>query len=204
MLKCNKLIKLSSFKRTATKKPSSLSDSLLIEQCKQSNHRAQMALYGKYCDGMYIIAHRYLKDSAAAEDAMQEAFIKAFQKLSQFKGDVTFGAWLKRIVINTCLDSIKARKMELDTLNEETFTIVSDDLEWDIADETTASEILAAIDELPDNYKMTVQLFLVEGYDHQEISEILQISENASRTYLHRGKTKLKEKLKHLRYGTGY
>lgn len=195
---------LSSFKRTATKKPSILSDLLLIEQCKQSNRKAQMALYGKYCDGMYIIANRYLRDTAAAEDAMQEAFIKAFQKLGQFKGDVTFGAWLKRIVINTCLDTIKARKFELQSLNEEVFTIVEDAEDWSVADETTAPEILAAIEELPDNYRTAIKLFLLEGYDHQEISEILQISENASRTYLHRGKTKLKEKLKHLRYGTGY
>ncbi|TXD68766.1 RNA polymerase sigma factor [Aequorivita lipolytica] len=181
-----------------------MSDSLLIEQCKQSNRKAQMALYGKYCEGMFVIAQRYLKDTAAAEDAMQEAFIKAFQKLSQFKGDVTFGAWLKRILINTCLDGIKAKKLELQPLNEEVFTIVDDGEDWSISDEPTVLEVLAAIEELPENYKLTVKLFLLEGYDHQEISEILQISENASRTYLHRGKTKLKEKLKHLRYGTGY
>ena len=195
---------MSSFKRTATKKTISLSDSLLIEQCKQNNRKAQLALYGKYSDGMFIIANRYLKDTAAAEDAMQEAFIKAFQKLGQFKGDVTFGAWLKRIVINNCLDSIKAKKMELEFLNEEVFTIVEDKDDWSISDETSISEVISAIEELPENYKATVKLFLIEGYDHQEISEILQISENASRTYLHRGKTKLKEKLKHLRYGTGY
>jgi len=185
-------------------KPSSLSDLLLIEQCKQRNRKAQMALYGKYCDGMFIIAQRYLKDTAAAEDAMQEAFIKAFQKLSQFKGDVTFGAWLKRIVINTCLDTIKARKLETESLSEEFLGIVGDETDWSVPDETTATEIMGAIEALPSNYKTAVKLFLLEGYDHQEISEILQISENASRTYLHRGKIKLKEKLKHLRYGTGY
>ncbi len=181
-----------------------MSDLLLVEQCKQSNRKAQMTLYGKYCEGMFVIAQRYLKDTAAAEDAMQEAFIKAFQKLSQFKGDVTFGAWLKRIVINTCLDYIKARKLETESLNDEVFTIVEENEDWSVSDETSASEILAAIEELPSNYKTAIKLFLLEGYDHQEISEILQISENASRTYLHRGKTKLKEKLKHLRYGTGY
>ncbi|MDN3724679.1 RNA polymerase sigma factor [Aequorivita sp. SDUM287046] len=181
-----------------------MSDLLLIEQCKQSNQKAQMVLYGKYCDGMYIIAQRYLKDSAAAEDAMQEAFIKAFKKLGQFKGDVTFGAWLKRIVVNTCLDALKAKKLETESLNDEVFTIAQDDVDWSIPDETTVSEVLEAIEELPDNYRTAVKLFLIEGYDHQEISEILQISENASRTYLHRGKMKLKEKLKHLRYGTGY
>ncbi len=181
-----------------------MSDLLLIEQCKQCNHKAQMALYGKYCDGMFAIAKRYLKDTAAAEDAMQEGFIKAFQKLSQFKGDVTFGAWLKRIVINNCLDAIKAKKLETEVINDEVFTIIDAEDDWSIADETTISEVMAAIEGLSTNYKLTVKLFLIEGYDHQEISEILQISENASRTYLHRGKTKLKEKLKHLRYGTGY
>ena len=121
-----------------------------------------MALYGKYCDGMYVIANRYLKDTAAAEDAMQEAFIKAFKKLSQFKGDVTFGAWLKRIVINTCLDTIKSKKVELQSLNEEVFTIVEEDADWSISDETSISEVISAIEELPENYKATVKLFLIE------------------------------------------
>ncbi len=181
-----------------------MSDLLLVEQCKQSNRKAQMALYGKYCDGMFIIARRYLNNTAAAEDAMQEAFVKAFQKLDQFKGDVTFGAWIKRIVINTCLDVLKARKLETEPIKDEVFTIIEDENDWTIADETTVSQVMAAIEDLSDNYRIAVKLFLIEGYDHQEISEILQISENASRTYLHRGKTKLKEKLKHLRYGTGY
>jgi len=163
-----------------------------------------MALYGKYCNGMFAIAQRYLKDTAAADDTMQEFFIKAFQKLGQFNGDVTFGAWIKRIVINTCLDTIKARKLETEPINEEVFTILETENDWSVADETTVLEVLDAIEELPDNYRTAVKLFLIEGYDHQEISEILQISENLSRTYLHRGKTKLKEKLKHLRYGTGY
>lgn len=181
-----------------------MSDSLLIEQCKQCNRKAQMTLYGKYSQGMFIIAKRYLKDNAAAEDAMQDAFLKAFQKLGQFNGEVTFGAWMKRIVINTCLDTIKSTKMEMQSLNDEIFKIVDPEEEWSLPNESTMTEVLEAIEELSINYKATVKLYLMEGYDHQEISEILNISENASRTYLHRGKMKLKEKLKHLRYGTGY
>lgn len=181
-----------------------MSDSLLVEQCKQSNRKAQMVLYKRYCDGMYIVAHRYLKDRAAAEDAMQEAFVKAFQKLNQFKGDVTFGAWLKRIVINTCLDTLKARKMELYPINEEVMSISDTDDGWQVSDEVTYTEVINAIEKLPNNYKTVVQLFLLEGYDHQEISEVLNISESASRTNLHRGKLQLKEHLNHLQYGTGY
>lgn len=163
-----------------------------------------MALYKQYCDGMFIVAQRYMKETAAAEDAMQEAFIKAFQKLNQFKGDVTFGAWLKRIVINTCLDSIKSNKIDTEDISESVFEIVQEDDDWNVPDETTISEINMAIEKLPDNYRSVVKLFLLEGYDHNEISGILSISESVSRTNLHRGKTMLKQTLKHLQYGTGY
>jgi len=163
-----------------------------------------MALYKQYCEGMFIISQRYMKDTAAAEDAMQEAFIKAFKKINQFKGDVTFGAWLKRIVINTCLDMIKTKKAEFQSINEEVLHVAEEENDWYVEDETTIQEIISAINKLNENYKVVVQLFLMEGYDHQEISEILDISESASRTNLHRGKLQLKEHLKHLRYGTGY
>jgi len=180
-----------------------LSSQLLVEQCKQQNPKAQMALYKQYCDGMFVVAQRYMKDGAAAEDAMQDAFIKAFSKLQQFKGDVTFGAWLKRIVINTCLDAIKARKMELYSINEEVMSVATEE-DWEVSDATTVAEVQAAIDQLKEPFRVVVQLFLLEGYDHSEISEILGISESASRTNLHRGKQVIKEQLKHLHYGTGY
>lgn len=191
------------FKPNSNQKTIKLSISLLVEQCKAHNPKAQMALYKQYCDGMFIVAQRYMKDVAAAEDAMQDAFIKAFSKLHQFKGDVTFGAWLKRIVINTCLDAIKANKMEIDSLNEE-IMLVQEDTVWEVDDEVTKEEIVTAIDSLDTNYATVVRLYLIEGYDHGEISEILEISESASRTILFRGKKQLQEKLKHLQYGTGY
>lgn len=180
-----------------------MSSQLLVEQCKQQNPKAQMALYKQYCDGMFVVAQRYIKDMAAAEDAMQEGFIKAFSKLHQFKGDVTFGAWLKRIVVNTCLDSIKARKLELYAINEEILSMPDQD-DWEVSDETTLTEIHQAIDRLKNPNRIVVQLFLLEGYDHQEISEILEISESASRTNLYRGKQQLQVQLKHLKHGTGY
>jgi len=180
-----------------------LSDSLLlVEQCKQNNRKAQMALYSQYCEGMFVVAQRYLRNTAEAEDAMQEAFIKAFQRLYQFKGDVTFGSWLKRIVINTCLDAIKARKMELYSINEEVLSFADDEDNWSVDEDTTFEKVQGAIDELSTNYKTIVKLYLLEGYDHQEISQILNISETASRTNLHRGKLQLKRNLKQLQNGT--
>lgn len=180
-----------------------MSDILLVEQCKQNNRKAQLALYEKYCDGMFIVAHRYMKDQAAAEDALQEAFIKAFKKLNQYGGEVSFGAWLKRIVINSCLDAIKANKMEKTEIDERTMEIQYDD-NWEVSDESTVQEVVESIHNLKDPYGTVAKLFLLEGFDHQEISEVMEISETASRTYLHRAKKKIKDQLKYLKNGTGY
>ncbi|MBT8258616.1 MAG: sigma-70 family RNA polymerase sigma factor, partial [Bacteroidia bacterium] len=84
----------------------------IIEQCKNNDRKAQLQLYNSYCDGMYIVAQRFVKDSMEAEDIVQESFISAFLKLHQFKGEVTFGAWLKRIVVNKCIDTLKSRKQQ--------------------------------------------------------------------------------------------
>lgn len=153
---------------------------------------------------MYFVALRFLKDQMEAEDAMQEAFIKAFKKLHQFNGEVSFGAWLKRIVINKCIDKLKAKKLELVAINEQTMTTVEEDGNWQVDDEVSLEMIKSKIEQLPEKYKYPIMLYLIEGYDHEEISEILQISQVASRTLVHRGKKKLQEELKTIRNGTGY
>ncbi|WAC03518.1 RNA polymerase sigma factor [Lacinutrix neustonica] len=178
----------------------------IIELCKQNNRKAQLQLYNQYCDGMYCVAKRFLNHTAEAEDVVQEAFIKAFSKLHQFKGDVTFGAWLKRIVINKSIDVLKLKKQRLVELEEVHLKVVdaSNDDKWLVHDDTTLEEIKAAIDTLPEKYKYVLLLFLMEGYDHQEISDILNITEVASRTQLSRGKLKLQHVLKHKSYGERY
>ena len=178
----------------------------IIEKCKQNNRKAQMQLYNQYCDGMYIVAKRFLKDATDAEDVVQEAFLKAFNKLHQYKAEVTFGAWLKRIVVNKSIDFLKSQKQRLVELEDVHLKIVdtSYDDKWLVDDTITLDEVKATINELPDKYKYVVMLYLMEGYDHQEISEILDISEIASRTQLSRGKTMLKELLTRKGYGTGY
>ncbi len=176
----------------------------ILERCKQNDRRAQLQLYRKYCDGMYYVAFRFLKNSFEAEEAMQEGFVKAFAKLHQFNGEVTFGAWLKRIVINKSIDMLKAKKLELVAINEQVLGTVDELNDWSVDDGITLDQIKEAIEELPERYRYAVMLFLIEGYDHQEISEILEITEVASRTLVHRGKKKLQEKLKHQYHGTGY
>lgn len=176
----------------------------LIEACKENDRRAQLKLYNKYCEGMYYVALRFMNDTMEAEDAMQEAFIKAFQKLHQFNGEVSFGAWLKRIVINKCLDKLKAKKLELISINEQVLGTVDEQEDWQVEDGVGVEQVKRKIEDLPEKYKYPLMLYLIEGYDHEEIGEILNITQVASRTLVHRGKKKLQEELKTLRNGTGY
>ncbi|WP_340077471.1 sigma-70 family RNA polymerase sigma factor [Leptobacterium sp. I13] len=173
----------------------------VIEKCKNNNRKAQLKLYQQYCDGMFCVAMRFLKNTEDAEDVVQEAFIKAFKKIEQYKAEVTFGAWLKKIVVNKCIDFLKKKKEYLLELDEG-YMYMADDNNWDVEDPISIEEVKATIETLPDKYKYVVMLYLMEGYDHKEISEILNITEVASRTQLMRGKNKLKELLKSKHYGT--
>jgi len=177
-----------------------------IQLCKQNNRKAQMQVYKQYCDAMYQVALRFVNHTAEAEDVVQDAFIKAFTKLHQFKGDVTFGAWLKRIVINKSIDHLKSKKQRLVELDQVHLKVIDTDTsdKWLVQDSTTLDQIKEAITSLPEKYKYVVMLYLIEGYDHQEISEILNITQVASRTQLSRGKTKLQDLLKHTNYGQRY
>ncbi|WP_439901092.1 RNA polymerase sigma factor [Winogradskyella luteola] len=163
-----------------------------------------MQLYNQYCDGMLIVAMRFLKDTMEAEDAVQEAFIKAFSKLEQYKAEVSFGAWLKRIVVNKCIDVLKSKRQRLIELEDHHLNVVDADYEseWLVDDGITIDLVKEAIEQLPEKYKYVVILYLIEGYDHKEISEILNISEVASRTQLSRGKQKLQTALKTKKNGT--
>jgi len=174
----------------------------LVEQCKVNDRNAQMQLYRKYCDGMFSVAMRFLRNEDDAEDVLQESFIKAFQRIDQYKGEVTFGAWLKRIVVNGCIDFLKSQKQRLVTLDE-TYMHISEEDQWEVKEDIDLDEVKEAIAALPAKYSYVVQLYLVEGYDHSEIAEILTISETASRTRLLRGKAKLKDVLNEMNYGTG-
>lgn len=178
-----------------------MSETLLIKQCKTHNQKAQLALYKKYADGMFVVALSYLKDSDTAKDAVQEGFIKAFKSLEQYREEVSFGAWLKKIVINQCLDTLKKHSFE--RLDEEVAVLAIDEEEqWNIKTSCSFEQIIAAIDRLREPYLSVLRLYLLEGYDHLEISEILGITHTASRTYLHRAKYKVKNALEQKSYGT--
>ena len=174
----------------------------VVEKCKANDRAAQLQLYRKYCDGMFVVANRFVKNADDAEDVLQESFIKAFQKIHQYKGEVTFGAWLKRIVVNKSIDFLKSKKDKV-SIDEQDMQVVAEDDNWNVSAVISIDEVRLAIDQLQEKYKYVVLMFLVEGYDHQEIAEVLNISSSACRTRLSRGKNQLKELLKVKNYGTG-
>jgi len=167
----------------------------LLQHCKNGKQSAQFEIYKLYYKAMYNTSLRILKDSFEAEDVMQESFLVAFTKLSTFKGEVTFGSWLKRIVINKSITQLRKNnkydEVSLDVVQEPSETEVdSNDYAM-----LKAKDICEAIKQLKDNYRLALSLNLIEGYDYEEIAEIMHISYQNSRTIISRAKNKLRQLL---------
>lgn len=167
----------------------------LINRCKKGDEKAMMRIYDLYCEAMYHVACRYLNDEDA-KDAMQESFIKAFSKLASFTEHISFGSWLKRIVINHCIDDLKKKRLEFTALEINNLSIEEEEIYWDFDSEISKQHILDAIEKLPSKHQVVIKLYLMEGYDHEEISSILQIPIQTSRTHLRRGRLELQNLLK--------
>ncbi len=165
----------------------------LIDRCRAGDRNAQFELYGMYYKSMYSVSLRILGNAVDAEDAMQEAFLSAFRNMDSYRGKVSFGAWLRKIVINRSLDVLKRRKVRFEEISEK--NAGSDD-DGTCPGEVDVGRIHRAIQMLPDGYRVVLSLHLIEGYDHEEISHILNISNTSSRTQYLRAKNKLKEILK--------
>lgn len=171
----------------------------LLKSCLQGKQSAQLEIYNRYYKAMYNTAFRIVKDSAEAEDVMQESFLSAFTKLYTFKGDVTFGAWLKRIVINNSIQHYKKqqknRTADLDDVMykvEDNDGVASDQNGYT---ELKAQKVMETMKSLKDNYRVSLTLHLIEGYDYEEISEIMNISYANCRTTISRAKESLRKKL---------
>jgi RNA polymerase sigma factor (sigma-70 family) len=167
----------------------------LIDRCRRQNREAQFEIYRLYYKAMYNTSLRIVHDPVEAEDIMQESFLSAFQKINTYSGSVSFGAWLKRIVINQSLDNLKKGKVrfeELDNLQIPEQEEVEEEPEL----VCNIEEIRDAIMSLSDGYRLVLTLYLLEGYDHEEIGQILNISSSTSRSQYTRAKQKLVELIK--------
>ena len=168
----------------------------LVEACKRGDQKAQFELYRLYHAAMYNTTLRIVGDSDDAEDVMQEAFLKAFAKLDSYRKEVSFGAWLKRIVINKALDFLRLKREQISLEEAGEIGEMIDETPETLDVEYRAEEIKKAIYHLPEGYRIVLSLILLEGYDHEEISNILNISNATSRTQYHRAKKRLIELLK--------
>jgi RNA polymerase sigma factor (sigma-70 family) len=166
----------------------------IIEASKQGNDLARYQLYQLYSKAMFNICHRLMRNREEAEDMLQEAFILAFQKLDTFRYESGFGSWIKRIVINTCLNAINKRKVELVYCDEVYHNDVAQEEEPEM--EFSSQNVIKAMEFLPDGGRMVFSLYLLEGYDHGEIAQIMGITESTSKSQFMRAKRRVVEILK--------
>lgn len=169
----------------------------LIRRCRKGDSKAQFELYQRYYKAMYNSALRILTDTAEAEDVMQEAFLTAFDKIDTFSGEVSFGGWVKRIVVNRSLDALRKRKIHLEEIDERSTSMIDDNEDADIARDKVAliKKVVAGMSE---THRVLITMHLFEGYPHEEIAEMLNMKHGAVRTRFARAKKKLQDELKRM------
>ena len=166
-------------------------NSEIVEKSKSGDHRSQMQLYTTFYKRVYNACYRVLYNSLEAEDAMQECFLKAFTSLDTYNSTISFEAWLVRIAINTSIDKLRKKDLDFITLNEDIYVNTSNESEeWEQILEKV-DKVKAAIEKLSDSNRLIINLYLIEGYDHEEIAEILNIASGTVRIQYMRAKQKL-------------
>jgi RNA polymerase sigma-70 factor (ECF subfamily) len=173
----------------------------LYDLCEQGDRKSQMKVYDQYAKGMYHVALRIVQDRAEAEDIMQESMITAFEKIKQWNRTATFGAWLKRIVINNSLSHVrksgKYQSVNYDDVAYEMEQTADEQIDMEAAG-ITANKVLEVLKTLKDNHREILTLSLIEGMDNEEISEILGISNGTCRTTISRAKDSLRKQMHQL------
>ena len=171
----------------------------LVDACVSNNRTAQMKIYNLYYKAMYNASFHIVNDSFIAEDIMQDAFLDAFTKIGTFEWRSSFGSWLKRIVVNKSIDSLK-KVSDTVPINDDLVAFEEEDSDGELDYvQFKLDEIRISMASLSNNYRSILALYLFEGYDHQEISQILNLPYNNVRVRYMRAKRKLIEGLVKLR-----
>jgi RNA polymerase sigma factor (sigma-70 family) len=170
----------------------------LIDSCRKGDQKAQFQIYRMYYKSMYNTSLRIVNNEMVAEDIMQEAFMSAFEKIETYSGTVSFGAWLKKIVINLSLDSIKKERNivfeAVDSFQAEVYNSI-DDITPESEADLILQKVMNAIKRLPEGFRILISLYLLEGYNHEEIGELLSLSPVTSRSQYSRAKYRLRQEL---------
>jgi len=170
------------------------SNTILIKGCLAQNSKSQKALFETFAPTMYAICYRYAGDEDQAKDLLQDGFIKVYTKLGEFKFEGSFEGWLKRIFINHSLEYLRKEKRQPDIINvDDAHDIASEPFHFSSID---SRQILAQIQKLPTGYRTVINLYIIEGYSHKEIGELLGISESTSKTQLFKARQLLQKILK--------
>lgn len=154
----------------------------LIQACIKEDKSAQKALYDLFSAKMYFVCLRYARHEAEAQDILQDAFIKVFDKLDSFRFNGSFEGWVRRIMVNTALNYCRKSTYKYENIGIEDYQdkVVNSKAISRLSEQ----ELLGIIQQLPDGYRMVFNLYIIEGYNHKEIAEMLSISENTSRSQL--------------------
>ncbi len=164
----------------------------LIKKCKKKNAVAQEQLYRLYSSKLFSICLKYSNDYPSAEDTLQDAFITIFEKIAQYKNKGSFEGWIKRVTINTALQRYRKQKV-FEIVNEEQ---IEEEVEVEIDNqEISLDYLLSIIQQLPDRYRLVFNLYILDGYSHKEIAEMLDISVGTSKSNLARARNILKVKI---------
>jgi len=169
----------------------------LVERCKRGDSMGYKELYQRYAKAMFNTCLRILNHESEAEDVLQESFIEAFKNLDGFEYRTSFGGWLKQICVNRSINQLKKRKVSWVDIEKTTGYDSPDELPVDESEvQLKVESVKKAIMKLPDGYRTVLNLYLLEGYDHEEIAEILDVAESTTRTQYMRAKQKLLQLLK--------
>ena len=171
-----------------------MDDRTLVTECAKGNSRAQRALFDKFAPKMLSVCNRYLRNMDESEDVLQDGFVKIFQKIGEFKMEGSLEGWIRRIMVNTSLDSLRKNKKMMGDMQ-------LDDVSYKLAFEDhgftgmDTDHLLKMIDNLPDGYRVVFNMFAIEGYSHKEIADTLGVTENTSKSQYSRARAFLRNQL---------
>ena len=166
----------------------------IIKGCQKGKPASQKALYDTFAPKMYGVCLQYCKDHTEAEDCLQEGFIKVFNNIKKYRFEGAFEGWIRRIMVNTTIESFRKKKPE-SSVEDMSLIKIEDDIVEEEASEINEDEILEIIKELPPKYRMVFNLYVLEGLSHKEIAETLDISEGTSKSNLSRAKNWVKNRI---------
>ncbi|MEZ5199075.1 MAG: sigma-70 family RNA polymerase sigma factor [Bacteroidales bacterium] len=170
-------------------------DDKIIEGCISGKRRAQNQLYQKFSPGMLGVCLRYGKNLAEAEDILQEGFIKVFKNIKNFRKEGSFEGWIRRIMINSAITHINKNKISFKEIDEDKMEIPEEAETNETYAPVDKEVLLSLIQNMPEGYRVVMNLYIFEGYSHKEISEMLEITESTSKSQLFKARKYLKNKL---------